>query len=365
MTTFPRQELAKALSEASGPSKRPTQGQHSFTRITVHDSSATVECYNGVMRCTSVVSGVTGDVIDILVHAEMLSSAIENTSAETVEITPESNRIKLKVGSRNASVPTIPIADNWTERQERKALSRIQVTDHETFTPILKIAHGISKGAKFDENKHVELTAEPGLVRIACTSRYQTLWASHKCTTKGTGTIAVPVESVDEVLKSASNSMLFRIFDNAFAYNSGNLSLESSIKSNPQIVTPLIPSIVDRFRKKDSPSAIVDRVELINALKSADAVAQKRAIPSINLEIDIAKLVVSCDNSETSVESEVPASTIGAVSFRISASDIVSTLSKMPGEKVVIEHAPETPTAWFSPFENDTILIAVQIIRKE
>ena len=104
---------------------------------------------------------------------------------------------------------------------------------------------------------------------------------------------AVPVESVDEVLKSANNSMLFRIFDNAFAYNSGNLSLESSIKSNPQIVTPLIPSIVDRFRKKDSPSAIVDRVELINALKSADAVSQKRAIPSINLEIDIAELVVS------------------------------------------------------------------------
>ena len=137
MTSFPRQELANALSEASGPSKRPTQGQHAFTRITVQDSSATVECYNGVMRCASVVNAIVGSGIDILVHAEMLQSAIENTKAESVEITPEPNRIKLKVGSRVASVPTLPVADNWTERQERRALTRIQVSNHDAFVPIL------------------------------------------------------------------------------------------------------------------------------------------------------------------------------------------------------------------------------------
>ena len=131
---------------------------------------------------------LSGDAIDILVHAEMLSSAIENTRAETVEITPESTASNSGVGSRNASVPTIPIADNWTERQERKALSRSSDRSRDIHAnPEDRPRH--LEGAKFDENKHVELTAEPGLVRIACTSRYQTLWASHKCTTKGTGTV--------------------------------------------------------------------------------------------------------------------------------------------------------------------------------
>ena len=365
MTSFPRQELANALSEASGPSKRPTQGQHAFTRITVYDSAAVIECYNGVMRCSSVVTGVTGDDIDILVHAEMLHSAIENTRAETVEITPEPNRIKLKVGSRVASVPTLPVADNWTDRQERRALTRIQVSNHDAFVPILKIAHGIAKLSKFDDRKHVEITPENGHVRVACSNGYQTLWAKCNCITKGSGTTAVPVEAIDEMLKAASSSMLIRVFDNAIAYNSGSLSLESSIRADSRHITPMIPGVIAKHRVKDSPSAIVDRTELINAIKSADSVSQKRAIPSVKVEIDIAKLVVSCDNSETSVTSDVPADTIGTVSFRFAASDIVNTLSKFTEDKVWIEHMEGSPTAWFSPHGNDNILIAVQIIRNE
>ena len=365
MTSFPRQELAKALSEASGPSKRPTQGQHAFTRITVQDSSATVECYNGVMRCASVVNAIVGSGIDILVHAGLLQGAIENTKAESVETTPEPNRIKLKVGSRVASVPTLPVADNWTERQERRALTRIQVSNHDAFVPILKIAHGIAKLSKFDDRKHVEITPENGHVRVTCSNGYQTLWAKCDCITKGSGTTAVPVEAIDEMLKTASSSMLIRVFDNAIAYNSGSLSLESSIRADSKLVTPMIPRVMESHRKPDSPSAIVDRIELINAIKSADSVSQKRAIPSVKVEIDIAKTVVSCDNSETSVTSDVPASTIGTASFRFAASDIVGTLSKMSSEKVCIEHHPDSPAAWFSPYGDENILIAVQIIRNE
>lgn len=365
MTSFPRQELAKALSEASGPSKRPTQGQHAFTRITSYGSGATVECYNGVMRCASAVGGVTGEDIDLLVHAEMLSSAIENTRAETVEITPEANRIKLKVGTRIASVPTLPVADNWVDRQERKPLARIQVSNHEEFAPILKIAHGIAKLSKFDDRKHVEITPENGHVRIACSNSYQTLWAKCNCTTKGSGTIAVPVEAIDEMVKASSSSMLFRMFENAIAYNSGNMSLEASVRADSRHITPMVPGVIAAHRPDGSPSAIVDRIELINAIKSADSVSQKRAIPSVKVEIDIAKLVVSCDNSETSVSSDIPASTIGAVSFRFAPSDIMNTLSKFTSEKVQIEHAEGSPTAWFLPHENENILIAVQIIRNE
>lgn len=365
MTSFPRQELAKALSEASGPSKRPTQGQHAFTRITSQDSSATIESYNGVMRCASVVNGVTGDNIDILVHAEMLSSSIENTNADTVEITPDIHRIKIKVGSRNASVPTLPIAGNWVDRQERRALSRIQVTDHESFVPILKIAHGITKSSKFDEYRHVEITPETGFVRIACTNKYQTLWASCKSTTKGSGTVAVPGEAVDEMLKAASSSMLFRTFENAIAYNSGSLSLESAVKAGSRIVTPMIPEIITKFRKQDAPSAILDRVELINAIKSADTVAQKRAIPSVKMEFGVGYVTVSCDNSETSVSSELVSGTIGTAVFRFAASDIVNTLAKLPGEKIQVEYPPESPTVFFLPHGNENILIALQIIRNE
>lgn len=365
MTSFQRQELAKALSEASGPSKRPTQGQHAFTRITVFDSAAVIECYNGVMRCSSVVTGVTGDNIDILVHAEMLQSAIENTRAETVEITPEPNRIKLSVGSRVASVPTLPIKDNWVDRQERRALSRIQVSNYDAFIPILKIAHGIAKLSKIDDRKHVEITPENGHVRIACSNGYQTLWAKCDCITKGTATTAVPVEAIDEMLKAASGSILIRVFDNAIAYNSGSLSLESSIRADSRHITPMIPEAIATHRVKDSPSAIVDRIELINAIKSADSVSQKRKIPSVKVEIDIAKLAVSCDNSETSVTSDVPADTIGSTSFRFSPSDIVGTLSKLSSERVLVEHFPDSPVAWFSPHGNDNILIVVQIIRNE
>lgn len=365
MTSFPRQELAKALSEASGPSKRPTQGQHAFTRITVQDSSATVECYNGVMRCASVVNAIVGSGIDILVHAEMLQSAIENTKADSVEITPEANRIKLKVGSRVASVPTLPVADNWTERQERRALTRIQVSNHDAFVPILKIAHGIAKLSKFDDRKHVEITPENGHVRIACSNGYQTIWAKCDCITKGSGTTAVPVEAIDEMLKAASSSMLIRVFDNAIAYNSGSLSLESSIRADSRHITPMIPGVIATHRAKDSPSAIVDRIELINAIKSADSVSQKRAIPSVSIAINTSQLVVSCDNSETSVSSNIPAYTVKEVSFRFAASDIVNTLSKFTEDKVWIEHMEGSPTAWFSPYGNDNILIAVQIIRNE
>lgn len=365
MTSFPRQELANALSEASGPSKRPTQGQHAFTRITVFDSAAVIECYNGVMRCSSVVIGVTGDDIDLLVHAEMLQSAIENTRAETVEITSEPNRIKLKVGSRVASVPTLPIKDNWTDRQERRALTRIQVSNHDAFVPILKIAHGIAKLSKIDDRKHVEITPENGHVRIACSNGYQTLWAKCDCITKGSGTTAVPVEAIDEMLKAASGSILIRVFENAIAYNSGSLSLESSIRADSRHITPMIPEAIATHRVNDSPSAIVDRIELINAIKSADSVSQKRKIPSVKVEIDIAKLVVSCDNSETSVTSDVPADTIGSTSFRFSPSDIVGTLSKLSSEKILIERYHDSPAAWFSPHGDDNILIAVQIIRNE
>jgi hypothetical protein len=365
MTSLPRQELAKALSEASGPSKRPTQGQHAFTRITVFDSSAVIECYNGVMRCSSVVGGVTGDDIDLLVHAEMLSSAIENTNADTVEITPDTNRIKIKVGSRNASVPTLPIKDNWVDRQERRALSRIQVTDHESFVPILKIAHGITKLSKRDEYKHVEFTLEPGIVRIACTSGHQIMLASCECTTKGSGTVALPVEAIDEILKSASSSMLIRTFDNAIAYNSGSLSLESSVKTDSQIATPMIQEVFTKSRTQDASSAILDRVELISAIKSADTVSQKRAIPSVKMEIEIAKVVISCDNSETSVSSEIGADTVGVATFRFAASDIVNTLAKLPGEKIQVEYPPESPTVFFLPHGNENILIALQIIRNE
>jgi DNA polymerase III sliding clamp (beta) subunit (PCNA family) len=312
-----------------------------------------------------VVNSVIGEPIDVLVHAEMLSSAIENTSAETVEITPDTNRIKIKVGSRNASVPTLPIADNWFDRQERRAVSRVQVTDHESFVPILKIAHGITKSSKLDEYKHVEITPETGFVRIACTNKHQTLWAKCDCTTKGSGTVAVPGEAIDEMLKAASSSMLFRTFENAIAYNSGSLSLESSVKAGSRIVTPMIPGIITQFRKQDSPSIILDRVELINAIKSADSVAQKRAIPSVKMEFGVGVVTVSCDNSETSVSSDLSAGTIGTAAFRFAASDIVNTLAKLPGEKIQVEYPPDSPTVFFLPFDNENILIALQIIRNE
>lgn len=365
MTTFSTAALSSALSQVMAPTKKPSQGQHSFVLVRYTDSGvAVLESVNSTMRCSSLASGVDGDSIECLVHAEMLQGAIENGSGDQVKVEIVDGRLKLLRGSQKTMLPILPVTpENWTEDPNPKALARVSIEAKELI-PILKSASFIARSCNRVELRMVEISGK-GTVSVCATNSTAVIIGRLSATCNSEFCINVPPEAAQEVVANCeSDIVLVKVYENAVKFQCGEFSIQTTLVANAKRITEQTVNILDSVKAQrgdDWFQVVGSREAITQAVNAAEAIAKKKTRPSIRMIVSDGSLKVESDNGDSSTEAIVDCETKNAGSFLTNGTQLAQLLSNCKGDKLTIWKATTKSPIMFGDDIEKTTFVTMEV----
>lgn len=364
MTKFNTPILREAIASVLAPTKSPLTDYHSFILLRYSDSGvASVEAYNGTVRCSNIATLVEGDSIECLMKASMAINALSGSNDDaTIELNADKTRATVVIGKRKTVIPCLPVTpENWAEAKQVKPTLKFQLEKVNVFDS-LKLCASIAKGsaAKARSIDNVDFATIDGVIHITGADGA----AAHYTSTgvkSGEFKIAVPPGIVLEVLSNCESDLIaVRVYENSVKFQCGDWSIETSLSAN----TPVASRIVETVKriKSDKPVPFsVNRKEFASAITSASSIVSDLASPRVRVESAITGISVSSESGTASMKSEIDASVSGEAFLLIDGVRLTPLITDHDSE--VVEMAFTETAMVVEHSENSTsILMAIRAV---
>jgi len=339
MTTFPSSSLYSALQSVIAPTKKPQSGLHSYVRLATGDHSlATIAAQNDRLYCSNEITGVVGDNLDALIHADLLQCSITTASPETsIEILD--GRAKVTSGSRKSIIPVMPMTlENWQSRDVAPQCDRI-ICDSKLLLVPLSSASNTANRCLIEDFRFVELTVGGGNLNVASTNRRSlSVFKIGSVSSTRDGRVAIPDATCEEVVRHLGHhdgDITISLRDKAIGFLIGGLYIESQ-----QIETTR--NILESYHKVTASqegqlvTAKLNRVEFLLALKSIKSMSTNKETSAI---VDICGgIEVRSRSSDAESETRIECETSGTCVLHVSCDDLLPLLGKVEDEFIELSH---------------------------